>query len=729
MNIKEIVKYINEFTEKQLLNDEIIQTVKMQKKVLSKRDKEYLKKKLSDFRKYDTEYTLALIVTYSIWCPDEAIEESRKKGVFRYKAWGFKINSAEILLVNIKKFYKLFFYNEETKAFIEKKLKLSWLFDFYKKSESELIELIKHRHENRRKYRQGQSVVEETLFKELLAYADVTFYLNNRSNEFLNKNKLSGYGHEEIFDGISYIIYLYDEIIGIKDNIHYVVSDKYVLSDEIEQLILVACKVIQIQEWEICVDYFNYSVQINGRNILISDKDKLFEKSVRLGHIRREMQEQIFYKNNLEHTKKRKMLSLTKIGEDTKERLSEVLLKDLGNGILSRYRFEFPELIFEPFKNAQDKFFEEEVLSISYNAREMIMNNEEMFEKKITNNCTLNDIVLFQRFFLYLDVVASNILFNQKDKKKIIRSLIPHFRYENLIKVLTTFIGNRIKAEELLQLFTYQKDVKLDLQYTPFIKAAGGVFFSNSLVARSNLQRNCIAYSYLSKNQLVNQDDRETLVQECIQIFNENNQFYKPFPNRKFSFDGKQGEVDVLVISDNEIIIIECKLPLMPTNNFEMRASVEHVNKAVKQLDFAKKAFLNKEFRMKYLQGLGIKNNDREIRTCIVFGNRLFNGRSINGHPIRYIRELDMVLNIGHIYSNIQTWRIWEDEEFHPKELHYYLTSDHPLITSNFNSMEKTEEFMFVKGNKICFETYLYNPLDVFEEFNKNFLIRDIEKF
>lgn len=172
---------------------------------------------------------------------------------------------------------------------------LSWMFEFYKKSEEDLIKYIKEHHRNRRKTRHGELVFEEALFKELLAYADATFYLSGRSYEHFNKHKIEGYGHEEVFDGISYIIYLYNVTIGIETDIHYTVSAQYVFSDEIEKIILIACKVNQLQEWELCIDYFNYNVKSTERNLVIFDDTQLFEKSIRLGYIRRDMQEQLFY--------------------------------------------------------------------------------------------------------------------------------------------------------------------------------------------------------------------------------------------------------------------------------------------------------------------------------------------------------------------------------------------------------------------------------------------------
>ncbi|WP_240421198.1 hypothetical protein [Paenibacillus periandrae] len=162
----------------------------------------------------------------------------------------------------------------------------------------------------------------------------------------------------------------------------------------------------------------------------IYDDIQLFEKSIRLGYVRRNMQEELFFRENIKLSEG-KYLSLSEVGDYIKSKLGEQLVKEVGTGGLSRYRFEFPELLFDPFQDPdmfQGKYFKEEILSIAHNARELIMDTEDASKKKVTDNCTLDDVVLFQRFFSLIDLIASQILFNQKDKNKIIRSLIPHFQ-------------------------------------------------------------------------------------------------------------------------------------------------------------------------------------------------------------------------------------------------------------------------------------------------------------
>ena len=147
-------------------------------------------------------------------------------------------------------------------------------------------------------------ILEESLFKELLAFSDILFHKLNRNNEAYNKNELEGYSPEEITEGISYIIFLYDEIVGISKIKNPFVVPDFVVSKELKNLLLLSCKIQQLQEWELCVDYFGYEVNKIDRTYNIYTKDDLFEKSVRLGYIRTMMQGAIFFLKDLISKKK-----------------------------------------------------------------------------------------------------------------------------------------------------------------------------------------------------------------------------------------------------------------------------------------------------------------------------------------------------------------------------------------------------------------------------------------
>ncbi len=553
MTIYDVICIVEKAALESIANKEFLENIRCNKPTMSKSDKRILSKRLINFRELGKVAILKYILIYSCWYPDEAIHIARQKGVFRYKAWGFKNNSVEFLLMFLQKNSGLFNFSEKTQLFINTKLKLSWMYDFYKDSEQELIKFIREHHNNRRRIKIGNNIIEEALFKELLAYIDTSFnFHNHRINEHQNKNQFNCYSIEEISESISYIIYLYDSTIGINNNNNYWVSPKFVLSDEIEKIILIGCKVHQLQEWELCIDYFNYQVKFVDNKYLIYDEEQIFEKSIRLGYVKRDMQEDLFYMQNDSFDD---ALSLIEVSKYVKNKLGNQLLKNIGTGPLSRFRFEFPEPLFKPFFQS-NSLFKEEILSLQHCAKEFITTPDEVLSKQITTNCTLSDVILFQRFFTILFNVAESILFEQDDKYKIVRSLIPAFPKETLIKLLSSFLGKEEKAYELLELFTYKKAYKLDLQYTPFLKVLKNLLFPTALVSRSNLLRNCIAYSYLSKNQKVNEENRESLVVNCANIFKTNQFECEVFTNKNFSYKNQDGEIDVLVISDKDIIII-----------------------------------------------------------------------------------------------------------------------------------------------------------------------------
>lgn len=729
MNIKNIVSAIEELSIEDITKDDFIKNILYQKGELSKSDVRYLSKKIGKFRGISSATLLKYIILFSFWQADEAIDIARKKGVFRYKAWGFQKNEALYLLENINKYKDKFAYSAKTKKFITSKIQVSWMYDFYKKTERKIIDYIKQHHQNRSIHLVNGIRIEEALFKELLAYIDVMFHFPSRNHNPRNKNKLDGYGMEQIAESVSYKIYLYDDVIGIQQDKVYKVVPEYVLSDEIENIILLGCKIAQLQEWEVCMDYFDYQLQKSDRVYTLSACDEYFEKSIRLGFVRSQMQEEVLYIKEMPNLKD--VPAISEFSNFAIEKLGNLIIKTKGKGKEERYVIEFPELLIEAFKGNNNGFFREEILEIAHCAKELVIPSNELLLKKITKNCTLQDVLLLKRLFVIMDSLAEELMFKQKNQEKIVNSLIPGFRKEILSDLLYKFIGDNEKVEEMLQLFTYEKSVKLDLQYTPFLTVGNNLLTSISLAAKSNLLRNCIAYSYLTGNQIVNKDDKEWLVEECKQIFTTKHPEYSVFTNVSFTYNKQHGEIDALIIADNDIFIIECKCPLQPTNNFELRASYDHIIKASKQLDNSKMAFEDDLFRKNYLKGLGILDKKRIVHTCILMGNRLFNGYSINNHPVRYVHELDMILNNGHIDSEIGVWRVWENEKFSNDDLLAFLSPDCKLAKSSFSSMHKVNEFMFVDGKKVIFETYIYNILDSIKQYDECFIIeeRDEEKF
>lgn len=721
MNINEVFKLIEhtDITK--------VYISKINKPTLSNNEKKFLIRIIERFKSNDINDTLKAIKLYAIWEPDNSIKISRKKGVFRYKAYKLEDNSALYLLDEIIKSKNIFDFSELTIKYLEGKKQISWIFDFYKNSEKILIKYIKNHHKKRKVIKKENRYMENALFKDLLAYIDLTFSSESFFEEesCLNRDKLEAYSQEDICSAISYIIYLYDNIIGIKQDISYFIDSKYVVSDEIEYIILMACKAIQVQEWELCIDYFDYKINYLRNELVIFDENNLMEKSIRMGYARTQIQETIFYLESV--SRYNDALSLELISSEIVKRMGKRMIQEINDGWLSRYRLIFSEELLKLFESEtlfRKVLFKEEIIKIEYCANELIMTFEEAKDKQITEHCKLIDVLLFQRFFVFINRFFKDTIFMQEDENKIIQSLIPAFRKENFIKILNKFVNDLEKTKELVDLFIYKNSFKLDLQYTSLLEVSDNIIFPNTVISKSNILRNCIGYSYLIKNQVVNDDGGlEPLVKRCSELFLNHKEKYTVLVNKKFRYEKQNGEVDVIVVSEEDIILIECKCPLIPVNNFEMRSSLGHIEKANVQLTLSRKAFSDKSFRNNYFKFWGIEYKGQNIRTCIVFGNRLFSGYSLLEHPIRYIYELSTILNGGVLNSNLGKWSLWKGEEYNHKDLIDYLTEGNSLNQLNFEAMEEVEKTITVEGKKITFKSYAYNLIKAFQIYDKKLKI------
>ena len=708
MKIQEIINMINpdEFDEDKY------QKLKNLKSSLSNSDKKFLNKFFSSAKCISKEEVLKAFICYAMWCPDEAVESARKKGVFRYKVFGIRgKNRANYYLSYLVKNSEMFGFSTSSLSYLVKKKNCAWFETLYCKSEKKIDELILNHYNKRIRKKLKDVSVESSLHKELLAYIDMLFLIRLVQQNKVNFNDLNSYSREEIAEGVSYLIFKYIDKFGLKPERNYIVDAQYIISTEIEKLILLACQINYLLELELLIDFYNYDVLIDENDIRIKCKDESLEKSIRLGFVKQEMQEILFYGNcEIDN----QSICLAQLSDFVIEKSKDIIVKQSNGGIASRYIFTIPtamiELIAEQKESGKVSLFQEEALEIQYFMKEMHMSSDEFFEKKITKHCTIYDIILCQRLFRFIFYMQKKVYDSEENVKVVLQSLIPVMSKEMLVKYFTIFLKDEIKAEEIYTLLEYKSAYKLDIQYTPFLRNGKKVIYPISVLAQSNLLRNAIAYSHLSKNEIVNDDSMEPLVRFCKEAFERCSYEYKIFTNMKYSYKGQKGEIDVLVVSDEDIILIECKDPLMPTSNFEMRATFEHIEKASKQLDISKEAFEDDGFRKKYFaDNLKINGRKRRICTSIILGNRLFSIWSGAKHPIRYANELEMILTNGIISSPFTKWSIWKGEQYSHEDLIDYFNNEGLFNTIMKESMDRYDNFLTLYGKKIRYESYLWN--------------------
>ncbi len=700
-------------------NKEMYIELKNQKNGLSNRDKKHILKIFTNSKLETKENILKAIICYAIWKPDEAISQARKKGIFRYKVFGNKGKTkARYYLEYLLSNKEIFGFSETTSKYLKQKYKFEWLEFFYNKTEEKIdIEIANHYQQRIRKCIQGVSF-ESSLHKELFAYIDMFFLLGKQTSTGYDHNTLSTYSQEKIAEGVSYLLFKYIEKYGISTKKNYCVDSSYINSDRIEKLILLACQINYVLELELLIDFYDYDICNEGKNIILRSRDETLEKSIQLGYIKQQMQEALFFSS--QYSKHEEDVGLVTLSKLIVDELGGKICKHIDNGILERYRFEIPtnllNKVVEQSVVGKIQLYKEEVFELEYFCKEMCMNANELYEKKVTQNCNAYDILLCQRFFRIMYYIQEYTYQNERNIKVILQSLIPSMDKEKLKSLLFMLLKSQQKVEEIYDLLSYNVKYKFDIQYTPFLEIGSKVIFPISVLACSNLMRNTIAYSYLSKNEIVYDDNGvEPLVKVCVNCFRKCSYGYEIFTNKKFKYKGKEGEIDVLVISDSDVIIIECKGPLVPTNNFEMRATFEHIAKAQKQLDLSKEAFEDVGFRNKFFRdSLHINRKCRNIYTCTVLGNRLFSIWSGVKHSIRNIYELEMILNNGEISSPFAKWSIWKESKYSHTDLLDFLKQDGVFIKLMQDSMDRYFNKLTFAGKTIQYESYMWNMRKLF---------------
>jgi len=261
-----------------------------------------------------------------------------------------------------------------------------------------------------------------------------------------------------------------------------------------------------------------------------------------------------------------------------------------------------------------------------------------------------------------------------------------------------------------LNLFTWNGEGKLDLQYTPILRYKNKYVVLPGIFALSETFRNFIAHSYYKNNSVVNRDGAtDSLINLCKDAFEKCPKKYTIKDTLKYKYKGHKGEIDFLACSDENIFLFECKDPLMPTSNYEMRSTYDYLEKAQNQLTVAKEALEDKSFKRNYFSTWGIEDKNQTVHTCILLGNRLFSGCEKFEHPIRYALEMKMVLNDGAIKSGVAEWCYWSTLEYSEVDLIRFLSHKDPLTLSFFNSMVKINERITCGNIKVCYQSYCYD--------------------
>lgn len=689
---------------------------------LTKKDREILEHVIREFQNECQDDVIGAIVIYAIFYPDEAIQYARQKGVFYYgNTWAY----TEYCLESLNTLSGILHISQSQQRYFRQKLSCKWLGQFYQDTEKKLKrDICRHHKERIQKVLYGVPY-ESNLIIELLVFINLIFRYRSISvsgvsvtgNPDLKHIQILNYSNEEISKAVSYLIYLFTNEKGFRIQKEKWLDIDYILSDKIAKLILLACHREKILEWEFLVDCLGYELEADEKNIRFYDPKGVLEKSLRIGFIKTSMQEQLSAILDM----KTPSISLLELAKTVVTELGDTIFEwRCEDKLIQRYRMIFPEPLMEPLYpqkiDGRLELFQEEYMELNFADHELTFKSADISNRMVTNHCSAMDLILFKRFFFITDFSQRWLFDNEKDIRKVIPSLVPVMSEKQLISYIEKFVGGKEKAFELLDLLSWEGQGNLDLQYTPIIKIDPKHYYiAADILISSNIIRNSLVLARRKKILAANSDGQnDSLELFCEKSFRECSFPYQTRSNVKYSYCGKQGEIDLLAWSDSRIYIIECKNAILPSDAHEIRATFEHIQKAGRQLDFSSKAMRDETFRKTYFSQWGISSRERTLHTCILLGNRLFSLPNGMRHPVRYAYELKMILTSGIVNSDFGHWSCWSGERFEDEDLARYLSDADPLSRSFLESMEPYTETFYCLGRKMQFNSFVLNyPLQL----------------
>jgi len=674
---------------------------------LTNGEKKILERHIRTFQKNDGDTVLKAIIIYALFFPAEAMEHARQKGIFSYaKGWPH----TTYCLQQLEPLLEILDIPEDERCFIRQKLQCSWLKSFYETTEKRIKKAIQAHYRKRIRNKVGLQKIETNLIVELLAY--INYYFRNKNNEGFTsqtgRNKLSQYTIEDLTEAVSYLIYLCHEEDWPVSEKHLWMDPDYLMGNEIEALIQLACQRNFMQDWEIQADYMRYSYASTKNQLTIHDPGALLEKSLAIGFIRTAWSEEVLTGKVFEQNPNSLAWSACRFAENAGP-VTFHWREDAS--FYKRYQMKIPMPLLEPYIPKDfdhPALYSEEQSQLEFAANERMLTVEQFCEQPITKHCTFLDLLLFKRFFTLLVYTYSWLCRHENNPRKVIVSIVPVMPKLQLLNITSRFVGSFQKAEELIEHFTWDGKEKLDLQYTPIIKISEQRYYiSLDVLSSSNVLRNSILLERMRHNKIVNTDGQNDALETfCKEAFQRLSSQYKTRSNIEFQYHERDGEIDFLAWSDQNLYVFECKNTIFPASVHETRTTYDHIQKASQQLDLAIAAMGDATFQKKYFPGWGIPLKNYTIYTCILLGNRLFAAPNGMRHPVRHAHDLGFVLNDGIFQSEFGEWSCWAEKDFMDKDLVHFLSDEDSFLNCFTDAMSPYEHSFHCQGKSIKMRTY-----------------------
>jgi len=669
----------------------------------SREKKELLKNTLEAIKRgrYKTSINGLVI---SLFLNKKKTFDKLRKGIFRYSSYISEksiINnlSKEILKTN-EKLNKL---NDIEIKFFTSKTHISHIHTTY----SEINLLIKK--EINAFYSKNK---QKSLVKSLLSYTDYLFLSHYQKKENkTNQNTILSRSVEEISSATSYLLYLVLDELSIKDTLTYI-SEEYI-SNGIEFLLNLTCSFIDFKELEVLIDHYDYYTSIDNGDIILHPPFTAFEKAIRIGYIKREIQtinDLISFSKDDSNDNLKKTPSIIEVSELLNKEKDLSFFEYTEDNNYPRYRLKIPQEVLNNLINkyfSQDFLFQEEIIYLMQIVKEQLIDYDDFTKFELRPGFTLFDFIKINRVFNFLFNYFSENIYKQEKilTDNLLHSLIPIIPEVKFYEIFKGLMSDD-KIDTYFDLMSWEPnvDTKLffDIQYTPILFLNGHFLIPFSIITHSNSIRNLYAAEYKRgvNKQIFKNGKKDSLVLKLEEIFNNNNvENYSEvkYPNT---------DIDLISIIGDTLFIFECKHSLHPTSVFDLRTTYDYIRKAEKQLSNLHKDYEENRLLKHVENSLNIDlSKINNVKFSIITSNRIFVGNAFK-YPIRYIYEVGNFISKGLLKTEFGNFSLWKNETISKTDIVNFFDISNSFFDMLYNSLYEDEVVYNTITPNIRFKTY-----------------------
>ncbi|WP_437981387.1 hypothetical protein [Sorangium sp. So ce117] len=344
---------------------------------------------------------------------------------------------------------------------------------------------------------------------------------------------------------------------------------------------------------------------------------------------------------------------------------------------------------------AKKSMFREEIVHALNACYELFAEPKELWEFEIEPGFTIGRFFTLCRILRFYAVLCRIELsrLRDQDEAAYIRSLVGGGHTTDITTLLTAHGATSFEIDAFMRLSSWSSasDSHVDIQYSPILRAGKNAAFLRMTHVHSNMIRNVFARA---KKRIFSDGTRDPLSEE---IFHSLQDQVLAAQDVEYTYAGLRGQLDVVAASDDTIFVFECKNTLLPCSSFEQRTLLDHLDKAVDQLDRLRLLWADDGFR-RYLASKLRWDLSRVVtlQTVIVPSVRLFSGIQYRGHPVRHARELQNFVRTGTAILRSPDghfqFDMWEGSPFSGAVLSTYLGESPGLYEAIWDSAHEAVE-------------------------------------